>query len=147
MEDFSHEQFSFKQETFPDSQATLEYSLCSIIEKQDDAGNTYNTLKVFHHDQDQADISLPRDSLIMKLKNCKTVLEEGRDETDEVQDIESQQEGGNRVRDPKVHNGPMLLFCITMYQESWNQILQSVAGCLKAIYELQHHDPVKYNSA
>jgi hypothetical protein len=44
------------------------------------------------------------------------------------------------------HIGPKMLFCITMYQEDWNQILQSVAGCIRAILELEDQDDETYSS-
>jgi hypothetical protein len=31
-----------------------------------------------------------------------------------------------------------------MYQEEWYQILQSVAGCIRSILELEKLDPIKY---
>lgn len=40
---------------------------------------------------------------------------------------------------------PVMLFCITMYQEDWNQILQSVAGCIRTILELQASSGEDYN--
>jgi hypothetical protein len=42
-------------------------------------------------------------------------------------------------------SGPVMLFCITMYQEDWYQILQSVAGCIRTILELQASDDKLYN--
>lgn len=48
-------------------------------------------------------------------------------------------------KDEKHRVGPKLMFCITMYQEEWYQILQSVAGCIRAILELEDLDPYTYH--
>lgn len=45
----------------------------------------------------------------------------------------------------QLKDSPVLMFWITMYQEEWYQILQSIAGCIRAILELEDADPVTYS--
>lgn len=57
------------------------------------------------------------------------------------------QNSDEQLQDGSVpHRGPKVLFCITMYQEEWYQILQSVIGCIRSILELEQEDPQKYSS-
>jgi len=42
--------------------------------------------------------------------------------------------------------GPKMLYCITMYQETWSQVLQSIAGCVRSIFELEEENPEEYSA-
>jgi hypothetical protein len=104
----------------------LQYFPASIIEKTDPQGMTHNDLRIFTETKSNADLDIPDDSFIKELQRAGT-----RDEDDSKDETEQ-------------HKGPQILFCITMYQEEWYQILQSVAGCIRAILELEDIDQVKY---
>lgn len=47
-----------------------------------------------------------------------------------------------KVRD----DGCVMLYCLTMYNENFGQILQSVAGCIRSIIELSQKNPIEYHS-
>lgn len=101
----------------------LQYCPWSIIEKSDPQGNTHNELRVFCETEGEADLPLDNKSHINELQRIK----------EELKDMP--EENGVSV----VYQGPKLLFCITMYQEDWSQILQSIAGCIRSIYELDNY--------
>lgn len=101
----------------------LQYFPASIIEKTDPNGTTHNDLRVFNPKNDQADIEIPDEAYIKELRKQAILppnveLQKGK------------------------HYGPKMLFCITMYQEEWYQILQSIAGCIRSILEL-HKDGIE----
>ena len=96
----------------------LQYFAGSIIEKSDETGTTHNDLRLFTETEDEADLEVPRESIIYDLKAFS--------------DEDSKLNNNPHV---EVHNGPKMLYCITMYQEDWGQILQSIAGCIRSIIE------------
>jgi len=104
----------------------LEYFPASIIEKTDAQGMTHNDVRVFRESKLMPDGELPEDSFMKELQRA------GWGEADDSHD------------GLEPHKGPIMLFCITMYQEEWYQILQSVAGCIRSILELEKLDPIKY---
>ena len=118
--DLNAKNYEFKEEKMDNWKYPLQYCPCSIIEKTDPNGNTHNELRVFWETEGEADLALDERSLVNELKNLKHKLADIKDEK------------GN----PAVYPGPKLLFCITMYQEDWSQVLQSIAGCIRSIYEL-----------
>jgi hypothetical protein len=102
----------------------LQYFPASIIEKTDPTGNSHSELRIFDEVKENADPEIPDRAFIKQLRNI------GRDDPHKGE---------------KHHIGPKLMFCITMYQEEWYQILQSVAGCIRAILELEDLDPDTYS--
>ena len=70
------------------------------------------------------DKELPKESLVYKLRGCGN---------------------GSPYPEHQDETRPQVLFCITMYQEEWYQILQSVAGCIRAILELEESNSEKYS--
>jgi hypothetical protein len=38
-----------------------------------------------------------------------------------------------------------MLYCLTMYNENFGQIMQSLVGCIRSIMELRQLNPVKYS--
>lgn len=82
-------------------------------------------MRVFNHSQDAADLELPDDSFIKEMK----YLNKDREQHDNGK---------------LAHKGPKMLVCITMYQETWSQVLQSVGGCIRAILELERESPDEY---
>lgn len=100
-----------------DCKYDLQYAPCSIIEMVDPSGNSHSQLRVFDKEERSPDLEVPEDSYLMEMKN----LNKG------VELFDTGKPG---------RKGPKMLFCITMYQETWSQILQSIAGWVRSIYEL-----------
>lgn len=101
----------------------LQYFPASIIEKVDPAGQIHNELRIFNENPAEPDSELPPNAFVRQLRTVGV---------------------NDPPRKGERHIGPKLLFCITMYQEEWYQILQSVAGCIRAILELEESDPEAY---
>lgn len=128
--DFSKRDLDYQNYTFyripHDKYGELQYFPASIIEKTDPQGMTHNDLRIFTETKSNADLDIPDNSFIKELQRAGTRPE------DDSKDGTVQ------------HKGPQVMFCITMYQEEWYQILQSIAGCIRAILELESIDPIKY---
>jgi hypothetical protein len=122
-----HENYKFyKKEHDLGKYEHLEYFPASIIEKTDPQGTTHDDVRIFTETKRNADLDIPEDSFIIELQRV------GKSDEDDTHD------GTTR------HPGPIMEFCITMYQEEWYQILQSVAGCIRSVLELEKIDPIKY---
>lgn len=105
----------------------LQYFPASIIEQTSANGDTFNELRVFRMDKGEHDPEIPDEAHIKQLRLLAENPKQLRDGT-------------------HTHPGPKVLFCITMYQEEWYQILQSVAGCIRSVLELEEEDPEKYGA-
>jgi len=77
----------------------LEYFPASIIERTDPQGMTHNDVRIFKESKLMADGEIPDDSFMKNLQMS------GCSEADDSHDGITP------------HQGPIMLFCITMYQE------------------------------
>jgi hypothetical protein len=117
--DYRADYYRFRTKDVGGYKNEMQYFAGSILEKSDPTGNTHNELRLFIETEGEPDYEVPKESYLHEL----SLLKERELSEDEL-------------KDGLYHNGPKVLFCITMYQESWDQILQSIAGCVRAILEL-----------
>ncbi len=105
------------------TKAPLQYFPASIIEDISDTGKIFNDIRIYTESKGEPDLELPPKSYYNELKNFSYELGDKKS-------LDTHPGENN------THKGPKLLYCITMYQEEWSQILQTLAGCIRSIWEL-----------